>query len=200
MKDILITKLFLQLSVGLIFTFSSHSFAKVAPLIKCLGLEELHLHKNKHTGPDYKLNQKLINLIAEANDIKVKQSDLKEICHHKSFTPSVSLLKSLTLKGGKIFKLNKENFSQFLRQRSVVMKIEDEIPRIFFKYLSNIQSFMSKPNCLEKEVPNIKYFLQRVKYLESTFTAKEILKEKDRVDQIFTKLQNMDALIKKCQS
>ena len=89
-------------------TFASID-AQASTVLKCLGREELQLHRKRDIGPRYTLNQVFLNkLSSNAIDIKKKYSD--QICSTKSKRPSLILLKILLLKQIDIFdiKINKD--------------------------------------------------------------------------------------------
>ena len=180
--------------------FIGNTWGKVAPLIKCLGKEELRIHLRKVKGPVYLLNQTLINLVAEANDIQLNKNEYAKICQNKKYPPSVALLKAILLRGSAVFKLNKTDFKKYIQQKSVVEKINEKKSQIFFKYLSNIQSEVKDPHCLEREIPELKYFFLKFKYLEVEVSASKILEDKEKIKRIFKKIRRLRIILKKCQS
>lgn len=133
---------------------------QVHPLLKCLGQEELQLHKKKDTGPQYRLNQVFINLLAGVNDIPLKQGYYRKICSMGSAPPSVALLKILLLKGIDIFEIRIGKGKSFGtgNQLSALEEIRDDLPRLFFNYLATIQAKAPTAGCLEKEIPEVAYY------------------------------------------
>ena len=80
-----------------IIMFFTDARSTINPFIKCLGEEELLIHKSGSTGPVYNLNQWIISEIS-GQGIHVKEKYLLEICSNKDFSPSVSFLRLFLLK------------------------------------------------------------------------------------------------------
>jgi hypothetical protein len=75
-----------------------------------------------------------------------------------------------------------------------------QLPTVFFHFLSNIQSEMPSAKCLEKEIPEIKYFLDRYKYLQTELSEKELfLREGIKIRKIFKDLSSYSLLYNRCK-
>lgn len=174
--------------------------AAMNPLIGCLGREELRLHKAKRTGPVYKLNQLFLNDLVSAGDITLRSEPYQKVCVKPVFTPSVDLMREILLQGDKIFKLSNRVTNASIRnfQLSTIKEIKRVIPHIFFSYLSDLQSRTATPDCLSKYIPDLKYFQQQFKYLESEVGTSPLLKEKNRIKNIFNALKKFPQIRKKC--
>lgn len=179
-----------------------NSLAKnVNPLIKCLGLEELAIHKKKVIGPVYKLNQHFINELSTLYGLTLKEDSLNRVCRQKAFSPSVNLLQELLLKGRKAFIIPKASIEggPTALATSALDGFLDKTPHVFFTYLSQLQALAPLAPCLENKIPEIGYFMERYKYLEDISGSRGIIeKEQSKVRSIFTKLKNFDSIIKVC--
>lgn len=176
--------------------------AQVNPLMACLGQEELKIHRSKTVGPIYFLNQLFINELATIYGLTLKKDVLDEVCQSKEFSPSVHLLKILLLKGRDAFDIPPDaNLGgvEALAASSLTSFL-DRIPHVFFTYLSKLQALAPKAKCLEKEIPEISYFMERYKYLEDALGTKKLIEEPSKVIAIFNKLKRLDAINKKCSS
>jgi hypothetical protein len=171
------------------------------PLIGCLGQEEESLHKNKRTGPVYKLNQLFLNDLVSAGDITLKEDSYQKVCVNYVFTPSVDLMREILLDGEKIFILSRSVTNKNIRsfQLSAIAEIERVIPHIFFSYISDLQGRTATPDCLNKYIPGLQSIQNRFKYLENEITPGELLKDKARIRGIFSSLKTYPEIRKKCR-
>jgi len=190
------------LFVFLLFSRVDSAQAKmVAPLLRCLGQEELRLHRRHSKGPVYILNQTLINHISGANQAKLKHGVFEEVCQHPYFPPSVAMLKILLIRGLDIFilKITKDNTLEMARMMATLHELEDNVPQIFFRYLTHLQGLASDPHCLEKAIPDLSHILIRFRYLEGDYSSKFLLRDKKRISRIFKKLRQLKKILKKCR-
>ncbi|MCR9206407.1 MAG: hypothetical protein NXH75_17630 [Halobacteriovoraceae bacterium] len=174
---------------------------KVNPLIKCLGLEELAIHKKKVFGPVYKLNQHFINELSTLYGLTLKEDSLKRVCRQKSFSPSVNLLQELLIKGKSAFIIPQTSSEDGVTAlaTSSLEGFLDKTPHVFFTYLSQLQALAPMAPCLENKIPEIGYFMERYKYLEDISGSRGIIeKEQSKVLSIFYKLKKFDSIIKVC--
>lgn len=181
--------------------FSPLHAESVKKILHCLGSEELKIHKAKNDGPIYFLNQLFINELSSFNDVEVKASEIDRICNQKAFAPSISLLKEMLIDGKKIFIISLKRGEEGLwaYKNSQVEDLLNRVPHIFFQYLAHLQTLLPTHDCLNAEIPEINYFLERYHYLEADFSTEKLIKDKDRIESIFEKLKSLDATIKKCQ-
>ncbi len=181
--------------------FSSHN-ALASGVLKCLGAEELMLHKQKSTGPVYKLNQEFINEFSSWGRINIDQKKLLDICESKSFPPSVNLLRHFLLDRKNIFTLeksNQENKALLALQRSLINSFIAKVPKFLFQYLSNLQSLTNDPKCLSQQVPEIAFYMNKFKYLEEEIGGENLINDKDKIKEIFKKIRRFDKIIKECE-
>ncbi|HAZ14282.1 MAG: hypothetical protein A2X86_18830 [Bdellovibrionales bacterium GWA2_49_15] len=187
--------------LGLLAASSSVSAAgRVSDLIRCLGQEELALHKEKVTGPLYQLNQELIVLFAGNNELMLKEGFFEEICHNKDFGPSVALLEKLLTNNYNVFLLDEKLVPprSKLSHHVILNELKDRGHLIFTNYLAGLQGLTPDPHCLEREIPELKYLYQRIKYLEEEINASELVEENAKIEAVFQKLKNFKALRKNC--
>lgn len=184
--------------IVLFLGFNSVAIAKVNPLLQCLAKEEEKLHKK---APDalFRLNQEFINELASANDITLKKVYIDEICTAKKHSPSVGLLKLLMLKENEIYDLSLSDVEQSMRsfKMGYINEFQKQVPRIFFSYLSGLQSEMATPHCLEKNIPEVVGFSEKIKYLEDEVSMDRIINEKQIVS-IFKKLEGISEIKNRC--
>ncbi len=171
----------------------------VTPLVKCLGDEEMNFYLKKKQGPDYFLNQYFINALAGANDARLKADFLDKICRDPDHGPAVSLLKHLTLHGLTLFDIRLNDLNQHENNVTALWAIEEELTNTFMNYLSNLQGETEDPKCLIKEIPELTYFFDRLKYLEPDLRSKELLRPKEKVIAIFEKIKNFEKIKRKCK-
>lgn len=170
-------------------------------LLKCLGREELVIHKMKMTGPIYKLNQLFITELSSWGGIQLKSSQIEKICANDDFTPSVNLMRGLLIDGGKIFEMKSGASNANLRalNEGRVQALLNRIPHIFFRYLSDLQAISSYPHCLNEKIPELAFYLTRFKYLEEEYSVQELIKDKVKLNSIFSKIKRLDSILKECE-
>jgi hypothetical protein len=169
-------------------------------ILKCLGTEELILHKKKLTGPLYALNQEFINELSSWGHVNIKLKELNDICSNKDFSPSVSLLQHFLIYGNSFFSTKTKNLSvaTIALQKSLLDALVLKIPNIFFGYLSSLQGLATDPKCLNKEIPEINFYIFKFKYLEDEISSAELLKDKKKINNIFEKIKSLDSILEKC--
>lgn len=168
-------------------------------MIQCLGREENLLHHHRFNGPLYSLNQKLLNALIVASDLKFKESYIKKICHSSEFSPSVNLLRHLLIEGKEIYQVDEKMPGLQAQKYQVIELFLSEIPPLFFQYLADLQYLLPTPDCLQKQLPFLTKFLFEYQYGERETEWSEQLMEKKRLDKIFQSLRKFDNLIKVCQ-
>lgn len=198
-KKLLRKFILLSLIIGTLFV-PAHQ-AQSSDLLKCLGAEELILHKKKLTGPLYYLNQHFINELSSWGHIRMKKEILNDVCTGDEFSPSVNLLRHFLLEGGSVFTTNagRFNYSERALQQSLIDALIEKVPSVFFSYLSSLQALAEDPHCLNKKVPELNYFILKFKYLEEEIETKNVLSEKSKVKSIFDKIKRLDSIIWECK-
>lgn len=175
--------------------------AQANEIIKCLANEEMRLHQAKDTGPEYRLNQLFINEFASNSDLTFKRIYSEQICAMKNHAPSVTILMLLLTKGKDVFDIREE----FGREGIIGYKLErindllSRIAHIFFNFLGSLQALAPTHDCLRKHIPEIQHFEVRFKYLEEEYSAKELLRESSKFENIFKKLQGLKSIYQQCQ-
>ncbi|MBI2520644.1 MAG: hypothetical protein HYV97_09510 [Bdellovibrio sp.] len=193
--------LLLFIAQSLMFCPKVIAAERVSDLIRCLGQEELALHKKKLDGPIYQLNQELIVLFAGNNELILKDGFYEEICQHKDFPPSVALLRKLLANNYNIFILDEKLVPARtkLNQHVILNELKDRGHLIFANYIASLQGLTKDPHCLEREIPELKYLYERIKYLEEEIDAQELVGQNDKIEAVFEKLKNFKALQKRCE-
>jgi hypothetical protein len=174
-------------------------FSGYNPLLVCLGREEGILHERKKSGPNYQLNQYFINQLVLISHIPLKEKYLKKICSQGEFSYSVSLLEQLLLKGIDLFQLSNDPNQKF-SEVVTIGELLDDTPSIFIKYLASLQEFAQTPDCLPKRVKNLKYFLDRLAYLEEDLGGRTILKNQKKISELFSDLKKLDSYYEQCKA
>ncbi len=178
----------------------SFCYAKSETLLICLGREEETYHRAKKTGAAYQLNQKLIAKLVTSGGVRPKPRYLRQICHSKDFVPSVAFLRTVLLGGSEVFETPKTGRVNFDSQYRADMKtLYEETPRLFFDYLAGLQSLVTHARCLSQTIPEIDYFMGRYKYLETDYSASQLIDDRTKVEQIFQKLKGLDQIVDQCQ-
>ena len=160
-------------------------------------MEEEYFHKEKIIGPMYKLNQKILNMFAIENSLKIEESFTTEICNTKN--KAFNLLRHIITGNKNIFILPKnQNEWDFIKFANQVDQVISKNYEIFLTYISYIQMEIKNPYCLSKIIPGFNQYMVREKYLkniDSQYSNKESL---GVISKIFIEVEHLDSLKKKC--
>jgi len=192
------TSISLCLSILVLCTISSHSHAKANELMSCLGQEELKIHRSKSTGAAYFLNQLFINELSALYGVNLTKKSLAIVCEPSDFSPSVNLLKLLLLKREKAFTIPNDDGGVNALKTSSLSGFVDDIPHVFFQYLSKLQALAPIP-CLDRHIPEVRFFIERFKYLEGEIDSSRLMGQAKQIERTFTKLKKLDEYILECQ-
>jgi hypothetical protein len=171
-------------------------------LLECLGKEETLFHKEKISGVLFRLNQEFINELATSNDITLKKRFVDEICQSKIHSPSVALLRLLLLKESEIYDLSFSEIDAGMRpfKMGYINEFQKQIPRLFIQYISGLQAELPTHDCLNKAIPELNLFNNHLKYLEEEMSTHDIIKDKNKIEIIFIRLQKINEIKKGCEA
>lgn len=191
-----LTTLFLTAVIG----YSAEIYAAPNLLLQCLAKEEELLHKKETQNALFRLNQEFVNELASSNDITIKKNYVDEICRSKSYSPSVGLLRLLLMKEHELYDLSLSGAPANMRpfKMGYINEFQKQVPRIFIQYLSGLQSELATPDCLEKAIPELVGFSEKIRYLEEELSTRALITQKNKIDSIFIKLRNFSEIKKKC--
>jgi len=193
---------YLTLILAALFALLSSTEIYGAPnqLLYCLAKEEGQLHKEKAQGVLYRLNQDFINELASTNDITLKKEYISEICHDKTKSPTIALLRLLLVKESEIYDLTLSEVDPALKpfKMNYINEFQKQVPHFFIQFISGLQSEMATPDCLSKAIPELKFFNERLKYFEEEISTHEVMKDKTKIDKIFNQLKDLPSIKAKC--
>lgn len=183
------------------FLSSTEIYAAPNLLLQCLAKEESLFHKQKNLGAIYKLNQEFLNELATSNDIALKKNFIDEICQNKLDSASVALLRLLLIKESDIYDLSLSEVDPTMRpfKMGYINEFQKQVPRIFIQFISSLQAEMPTSDCLVKHIPELSIFFLRLKYLEEEMSSHEMIKDKSRIERIFSKLKNLKTIKADCK-
>ena len=190
------------LALFLIIIIGHSTEIKAAPnyLLRCLAKEEEGLHKKNVQDANFRLNQEFVNELASSNDINLKKNYVDDVCQSRSFSPSVALLRMLLLKEHQIYDLSLSEVDVSMRpfKMAYINEFQKQVPRIFIQYLSGLQSELATPDCLERYIPELAGFSEKIKYLEEEISAHQLITQKNKIESMFNKLKDFQTIKKKC--
>ncbi len=167
-------------------------------LLKCLGAEEKQFHLKKKLGPLYDLNQRLISEMIQIPKAELSPEDFKQICETANESPSWKLLELSISKGSSVFKIPG---SELGKQDQIAQGMIDDYleitNEIFLNFMTQIQATAPSPDCLEKEIPQLKDFFSDIKYLQEDVDIKKIFGGREVL--IFQKLKNYPEAFERCR-
>lgn len=193
-------KKLISLLILLILPLGS-SEASPKTLLHCLGQEELQIHRSKTDGPLTELNKTLVNEIVSIGNLELKPQMLAQVCSDgATLSPSLKFLRVALINGEGIFEHSKDQRDPLEGLKDASIKgFMDNLPHIFFKYLSALQGLSSYPQCLFTQLPELKFFLERFHYLEEDFPVAKLLEDKAKIERIFKGLERLDAIYEECE-
>ena len=186
-----------------LIAFIGHSAETLAApnmLLQCLAKEEELLHKKPLQNALFRLNQEFVNELASSNDINLKKNYVDEICASKNFSPSVGLLRLLLMKEHELYDLSLSGVEVTMRpfKMGYINEFQKQVPRMFIQYLAGLQSELALPDCLERAIPELTGFNEKIKYLEEELSTHQLITQKNKIDAIFKKLINFESIKTKC--
>ena len=188
------------LLLTVIIGYNTQIYAAPNFLLRCLAKEEEALHKKNVQNALFRMNQEFVNELASSNDINLKKKYVDEICHSKDFSPSVGLLRLLLIKEHEIYDLSLSSIDISMRpfKMGYINEFQKQVPRMFIQYLSGLQSELATPNCLIKAIPELKGFIEKIRYLEEEVSTHHLIIDKKRIETIFLKLKKFHAIKRQC--
>ena len=183
----------------LLFFQSQTVFGKTS-LLHCLGKEEKGYHKRHAGGPFPKINEKLISEFIQLSDTLVlKPKYQSEVCSFDKFPPSIQLLKLILVKKDKIFVSIAKKGD--IVQRSLDGQTTEELITmgsfLFIELINDLQTQSKKPNCITKQIPALKDFYKKSRYILEDKGILELIAEIKNIESVFTKLLDPN-LLKNC--
>jgi len=166
-------------------------------LLHCLGVEEKSFHDKKLTGPNYLLNQMMINELTGLSGIRLKVNYFKEICQNER-SSSLLLLKAMLIHGKKIYNFPAGSQPPVIK-REILSAIHDRLPHIFFRYLSSLQATSSNPKCLGQHLTHFNFINERFKYLEGEIHSQESPISKPMILKTFQELRHFNKILIQCE-
>lgn len=190
-------KYFLITTLLIIFTVNS---AQAKTILLCLGKEESYYAKKHYTGPKYHLNQIMINEISSVGNPELAGNNYKKFCSHPEQSPSLKLLKAMTLGQRDLFDFKEEKGDTGIQFAMVTYdEFRKKSIKVLIQYMAKIQMQSASADCLTKNIPGLENFYARFRYLEGEIdpiTLKGSVKE---LSKLYDSLENIDGILKKCQ-
>lgn len=170
-------------------------------LLRCLAQEEAHLHKQKTSGPQYKLNQLFFNEWSGNPDIELLPEVYQRVCGTNANQASISLMREFMLNGVKIFKSYRSvKEDQATSMRLITLQeLRRQMPQVFFTYVADLEFFAPTAHCLEKAIPTLAQLREKYRYLESEISIEFMDDYKADWKKVFIALEKWPEHFKKCQ-
>ncbi len=182
----------------LLLSFSSSLWAK--PILHCLAEEEVKYHKEGYKYlATYRLNNELMAKIINLGTIEFQRTTLNAVCSPNTQYPSVTLLDQIIKYHEKAFVIPKTEDPRITyTQKGLIREFIKDVPNMLHDFISNVQQSCPTVDCLEKRIPLLSYYYERLKYLQMDIPAKRILREKNMAVKIMGSLKDIDRLVYDC--
>ncbi|MEX0799056.1 MAG: hypothetical protein WD025_06410 [Bacteriovoracaceae bacterium] len=152
------------------------------------------MHKHKLGGPVFKLNQEVISSFVQLRDsIYMKDKYVKQVCAANS--PSMKVLELLMTKNTVFFSIYTEKRSpkKLAIDQSNINELREKSSLLFVNFVTQMQAIMSKPNCMEKHIPELTLFYEKMRYILEDIGLRRVMKTLKDPQKVFEKLQALDA-------
>lgn len=161
-------------------------------VLHCLGKEELHYHRNKDSGPLYKLNQMILNQMATGHSPCVRREFIGPICHGPPSPPSLAFLKQGLL--------HREGLLLNSREEGAIKEnFAGVVLEIFLDFLSILQAQAPEHGCLDREIPYLREIKAQIHYLRNRVDIKRLIRNKRAIEQIFRSFGRIEQIYQKCR-
>lgn len=157
------------------------------------------IHKKNIGGPIFKLNQEVIASLVQLQDsIYMKKRYVDEVCNSRH--PSIKLLELLMTEKAVFFSIyTKERTPQQLAiDEAVLSDLKVASAPLFVSFVTGIQAHLSKPNCIQRHIPELNKFFEKMQFIQQDIGLERIIKTLDKPKVIFNKLQKIDVKKIKC--
>lgn len=201
MKRIKYTRLIILCTILVSNKINAQAYEPGA-LLRCLANEEALLHKNKRSGPQYKLNQLFFNEWSGNPSLELKSDSYKRVCLDRSHSASVQLLREFMLGGKSIFRSIKISVEDPMAEmrRITLDELRRQMPQVFFTYIADLEVFAPTAHCLEQKIPALKGIREKYRYLESEISQEFLDNHKEEWRQIFDGLENWKSHFDQCKN
>jgi hypothetical protein len=166
-------------------------------LTRCLGNEELRLHKSSLGNSQYFLNQIILGEILLLKNVTLKDQYYQQVCENNP-SPSLEILKLMLYKKTEIFKILSSDSLEIQMNTSLISNLISKLPDIFNQYILNISKLSPHPHCLNRYIPEIFELQEKLGYLSSHMPISKIM-DINSIDKIFFKLNKIGIIFRKCQ-
>ncbi|AYF44900.1 hypothetical protein BALOs_1900 [Halobacteriovorax sp. BALOs_7] len=174
--------------------------ASAQTILLCLGKEESFYAKKHYTGPKYHLNQIMINEISSVGNPELAAGNYKKYCTHPEQSPSLKLLKAMTLGKKGLFNFKEDEGDAGVQFAMVTYdEFRKKSIKVLMQYMSKIQMQAASADCLTKNIPGLTQFYSRFRYLEEEIDSIALKGSKEDLLRLYDSLENIDQILKKCQ-
>ncbi len=183
---------------GILISLSAHSGVQSDRyrLTRCLGREELNLHRTKEENYNYYLNQTLQTYFVEMDGVTLKDEYYLRACSNRKGN-SFKILEILLTHFEKSFKYLPEVKSRELN-KSLAMGFIRNLPEIFNRFMIHVKKHAGDVKCLNKYIPELKRLEQNILDLQGHLHFKKIIWRDDLIKKILSKLSKQEYFYNKC--
>lgn len=166
--------------------------ATLPQLTRCLGQEELNIHKQKRLGAIYKLNRQLLAHIIELPEvIKIDNEKLTQICKQKDMA-SLRFLASCLLEDPFLLKIAADikDTLNYNAQKQLINNFKKDSYHIFIQLLHSLQENYQRPGELAKNYKFVNPLFEKLQYLDGEHLIHEVNQHRQEIKIFFKNLEN----------
>ncbi len=164
-------------------------------LTRCLGREELRIHKDEKENYHFYLNQTLISHLIGIEGATISDSIYYSVCNSKKRYPSLDLYMAFLKNGEKSFKiLPNENIST----RSSIKRFVTDLIGITNVFFLHTKKNAKNKKCLDKYTPELLAIETDLLYLLGEMEFSKILFRKNRMRNLIRKIRDPYFYQKRC--
>jgi hypothetical protein len=190
----------MRLLLAMILISASTANAKPKKIMECLGAEEFKYHKNKVTGPLYKLNNVMISYFLQFPSIvELRPKYYQRVCNKKDESPALGLLKEAYQHRDKIFRItNLKDDQDVLIAKNQISQFTQALPTLVLNLIRDVQAQAPSAGCIEKHVPGLRDFFYEIKYLQEEINPQQLFDKRQEIVLFFNSLPKLNDYYEKC--
>ncbi len=189
---------FLVILSGIITSSNTYSDVQTDRyrVTRCLGREELKLHRTKEENYNYYLNQTLQTYFVQMDGVTLKDQYYTKACSDRKGN-SFKILEIVLTHFERSFKYLPEVKSREFN-KALVLEFVQELPNILNRFLLHVKKNAPNVQCLNRYVPELKRLEQNILDLQGHLPFKKVIWKDNLIQKVLKKLDDQDYFYKKC--
>jgi len=164
-------------------------------ITRCLGREELRIHRDNHENYFFSLNQALLIRLLSIEGATISDSIFYSVCKPNKKHPSIDLFLAFLKNGKNSFKILKNKNSS---TESSIQNFISGLPEVMDIFFLNTKKEAPDMKCLRKFVPELLAIEEDLLYLLGTSKFNTIINKNGRFKRLVSKIRDPYYFQKNC--